>query len=299
MSHACAYISTTIATAYDTLGESGLAHSLNEPLSVGIFTNSHLLPTVLKVLKSTPSVRIILYDGDPDLSVLAAVRAVRDDLKVLSITDLRDIGRVQSLEHVEARRPTKDTLACIMYTSGSTGAPKGVCLTHTNIIASVGSVYTIFGHHFTAGNKLLAYLPLAHVLEYIIELCAFFMGVTSGYGNAKTLTDASVRNCRGDLNTLNPTIMFGVPAVWETIRKGIVGQVNSGGRLKRMMFDGAMKMKKDEVPILAGVADSVVLGAVRAATGGQLRFIVNGGAAVSRETQEFLSLALVPMIQGK
>lgn len=299
MAHACASISTTIATSYDTLGESGLTHSLNEPDCIGLFTNAELLPTVATVLSNTPKVKFVIYDGNPSPALLEKLRMVREDILIMHISELHERGRTVPVEHLAARRPTKDTLACIMYTSGSTGAPKGVCITHANIVASIGSVYIVFGHHFAPGNTYLAYLPLAHVLEYIVELCALFVGVTSGYARPKTLTDASVRNCLGDLNAFRPNIMFGVPAVWETIRKGILGKVSSGGSLKQHVFNGAMALKKAGVPVLGGLADSAVLSKVRAATGGQLLFTMNGGAAISRETQEFLSHAVVPMMQGK
>ncbi|KAF8882829.1 long-chain-fatty-acid-CoA-ligase [Infundibulicybe gibba] len=298
IAHACASISTTIATAYDTLGEEGLTHSLNEPNCIGLFTNSELLPTLVKVLKNTPTVKYIVYDGDVQPAVLESIKGSREDIKTLSITELREIGRGKPTEALEARLPKPETMACIMYTSGSTGAPKGVCITHSNLIASVGAVQALLGHHFTYDDSYLAYLPLAHVMEYIIELIMIFVGMPSGYGRVKTLTDASVRNCKGDISTFRPTIMVGVPAVWETIRKGILGKVNGSGTIKKSMFNGAMAAKKANVPGLAQLADSVVLSGVRAATGGRLRIALSGGAAVSKETQEFLSIALVTMVQG-
>jgi hypothetical protein len=92
--------------------------------------------------------------------------------------------------------------------------------------------------------------------------------------------------------------MVGVPAVWESIRKGIVGKVAAGGTIRSSLFKGAMEAKRRNTPGLAKLADSVVLSSVRAATGGRLRIALNGGAAISRETQEFLSVALVPLLQG-
>jgi hypothetical protein len=65
MQHACMAVGITIATAYDTLGESGLTHSLNEPECVGVFTNAELLPTVLRVLPNTPTIKVVIYDGTP------------------------------------------------------------------------------------------------------------------------------------------------------------------------------------------------------------------------------------------
>ena len=293
----CAFISTPIATAYDTLGEEGLTHSLNEPESVGIFTNAELLPTLLKVLPNTPSVKYVIYDGEASQTILDSIRSLRA-IQVINISELRETGKTKSVDVLQSRLPKKEDMALIMYTSGSTGAPKGVCITHANLIASVGAVYILLGHHLTDKDTFLAYLPLAHVLEYIVELVMVFVGVPCGYGRIKTLTDASVRNCKGDISAFKPSIMVGVPAVWETIRKGIIAKINSGGSIKKAVFNGAMYVKKNNIPVLAQIADNLILSGVRAATGGRLRIALSGGAAISRDTQEFLTTALVTIIQG-
>lgn len=62
----------------------------------------------------------------------------------------------------------------------------------------------------------LAYLPLAHILEMLIESACFYLGITLGFGSPRSLADLSVRNCKGDMRELSPTLMAGVPAVWET-----------------------------------------------------------------------------------
>ena len=275
-----------------------MTHSLNEPECVGIFTNADLLPVLSRVLKATPTIRLIVYDGDPKASMLTDLRNVRESIQVVSIEELRETGRGQSTEVLESRRPKSDTIACIMYTSGTTGAPKGVVLAHSNLVASVGAIDTLIGQHLKSEDSILAYLPLAHILEYVVELALYYKGMTIGFGRVKTLTDQSVRKCRGDIVAFKPSMMIGVPAVWEMIRKGVIAKVNAGGALKKNVFNGAYAVKKAGVPVLSQIADSAVLSSVKAATGGRLRLALSGGAALSRETQEFLNVALVKMLQG-
>ncbi|KAF8148883.1 hypothetical protein B0H34DRAFT_735701 [Crassisporium funariophilum] len=189
-----------------------------------------------------------------------------------------------------------------MYTSGSTGAPKGVCLTHGNLVASVGAMHRVFAPHIPPGDTLITYLPLAHVLEYAVELCAIFAGVACGYARPRTLTDSGVRGCKGDLAALKPNVMFGVPGVWEGIRKGIVSEVEKGGWGMETAFGAAMRVKGvgvgKWVPGVDAVLDKFVFGRVKEVLGGNMRFAVNGGAGISMETQEFLNLAVVPLTQG-
>ncbi|KAI9455375.1 long-chain-fatty-acid-CoA-ligase [Russula earlei] len=298
LSYACASISTIVATAYDSLGESGLQHSLNEPECVGVFTNAELLPTVAKVVREVPSLRIVIYDGQASDAVLSKITSAREGVTVLSLDALRELGREQPSDIWESRVPSSDDVACIMYTSGTTGPPKGVVIRHSNLIAAVGSVKSLVGHHFREDDTFLAFLPLAHILEYVVELCFVFVGLCSGYGRVKTLTDQSVRNCQGDIKAFRPSTMIGVPALWELIRKGIIAQVNNSGTIRKGMFNGALSIKKANVPVLKGVVDTVVFNKIRQATGGRLRLALSGGAALSRETQEFLSLALVSIVQG-
>ncbi len=159
----------------------------------------------------------------------------------------------------------------------------------------------IIGHYLGPGDSMLTYLPLAHILEFVFENLVLWWGATMGYGNIKTLSDASVRNCKGDIRELRPSLLIGVPAVWETVKKGIIAKVNAGGPVVRNMFWGAMAAKSflmwSGLPGSA-VLDAIVFKKIKEGTGGKLRVCMNGGGPIAKETQRFISMAIAPMVNG-
>ena len=189
-------------------------------------------------------------------------------------------------------------VACIMYTSGSTGKPKGVILTNDNLIATIASVTMLLKPYLNQSDSYLAYLPLAHILEFVVECYMMYYGIAIGYGRVKTLTSNSVRKCEGDLVAFRPTLLVGVPAVWELIRKGIVSKVQAASATKKKLFGMSMWAKSNNVPLLKQFAESVVFKSVRAQTGGRIRYALSGGAPIARETHQFLNTALTTIIQG-
>ena len=289
-----------IVTAYDTLGEEGLKHSILQTRASTIFLDPHLLPILLGPLKEAESIRNVIYNdvGNVNQADIDKLKAQHDHLTIMSFEELRRRGETTPAEAVP---PKPEDLCCIMYTSGSTGPPKGVPLTHRNVIAAIAGVNAIIGQHIGPGDALLTYLPLAHILEFVFENAVLYWGGVMGYGNPRTLSDSSVRNCKGDIREFRPTILVGVPAVWETVRKGIITKVNQSSPVVRNMFWAAIKAKElimwTGLPG-AGVLDAVVFKKVKEATGGRLRICMNGGGPIAKETQRFISMAITPMIGG-
>lgn len=287
----------TIVTAYDTLGPEGLQHSISESEATLCFINGDQLPILDKILSNCATIDSIVYRGEAKPEHIQQLKSKPQIKNIVSFEELVNLGKENQVEVV---KPSPSDLCCIMYTSGSTGNPKGVMLTHGNVVAAVAGCCRLLQHLVEPNDTMMAYLPLAHVLEFLVENLCIFLGLTLGYGSIRTLTDVSVKNCKGDLQEFGPTIMTGVPQVWETIRKTVLSKVIERGPRIEKIFHGAVDMKKflKGYGIGGGLLDAVVFKNVKKQLGGRLRYCLSGGAPVSAETQEFLSLTVCPILQG-
>jgi long-chain acyl-CoA synthetase len=135
MSHGCASQSMPIVTAYDTLGESGLQHSLVQTGAQAIFLDPHLLKNLVNPLKEATQIKYVIYNTTEEVKQadIEKLQAAHPHLKIVSWDALLQMGRENPVEPV---LPDPEDLCCIMYTSGSTGTPKGVPLKHRNVIAA-------------------------------------------------------------------------------------------------------------------------------------------------------------------
>jgi long-chain acyl-CoA synthetase len=262
MAHGAMSQSMAIVTAYDTLGEEGLRHSVASTKARAIYLEPHLLHTFIKTLSAAKEIEFIILNTSNDSDIrgedLEILKSSHDHIQVLKFEDLRRLG---DFNPVPPTPPTPEDLCCIMYTSGSTGLPKGVPIKHKAVVAAgacpptfhcpsltprvqVAGITTVVGPYLGPGDTLLTYLPLAHIFEFVFENACMYWGGTMGYGSPRTLTDTSVRNCQGDIREFKPSLLIGIPAVWETVKKGITANVSKGGWLVRTMFWGALYAKK-------------------------------------------------------
>lgn len=149
---------------------------------------------------------------------------------------------------------------------------------------------------------ILAYLPQAHIFELVMENLVLSFGASLGYGSPRTLSDVSMKDSAGDMRELKPTILVGVPQVWETVRKGVTQKVEGSSAVVRALFWGAFGFKtfmtSHGLPGAGAIFDNIVFKKVREMTGGRLRFIMNGASGISDGTKHFLSLVVAPMMTG-
>lgn len=161
-------------------------------------------------------------------------------IELHALADIEALGR-DSAVTVEEELPSPDDLATICYTSGTTGNPKGVMLTHRNVVASCCSVLLQLGAHSPrASDTMISFLPLAHMLERCCENAVYHMGGCVGFysGDIKRLND--------DLQALRPTIMPAVPRLLNRVYDKIHGEVAKSAA-KKFLFDMAFNSKRRDL----------------------------------------------------
>ena len=195
-----------------------------------------------------------------------------------------------------------DALATIIYTSGTTGHPKGVMLSHHNLVANIVDVDQVID--ITDDDTALSFLPLSHAFERMVVYLYLYKGATIAFAEA-------IDTLGRDMQQVRPTVMTGVPRVYEKLRARIIGAMAAAPRVRQGLFAWAVgvghaaasaRLAGREPGLLTraqeGVADRLVLSKIRARTGGRLRFVVSGSAPLSREVAEFLYAVGLPVVEG-
>jgi long-chain acyl-CoA synthetase len=293
-----------VATAYATLGVDAVVKAVKQGGASILVCNRKAVPQVLKLASQMSTLKAIVYT-DVLCTVAECEKKITDvpprGVKLLSYDDVIALGKANP---VPVTPPKPESVAVIMYTSGSTGDPKGVMVKQKNMLAMVGAVKISFNGRidFDSGTETyIAYLPLAHILELTAEFVYYCTGNRIGYADPKSLLGGPERAYpHGGLEEFKPTLMAGVPKVWESIKAGALAKVNKAGAVAKFLIGVAVRMKAfgakhyRKTPLF-----NVLLKKFKATTGGNLKACLSGGGAISAEVQEWVRTALdAPLVQG-
>jgi len=213
--------------------------------------------------------RTVLFDGFPAADV-AKEAAARVD------------------ERIAAVRP--GDLATLVYTSGTTGPPKGVMLTHANLVADaegLGSVIPL-----TPADEQLLFLPLAHIFGKMLVVAAIRLGYTTAFAETmlKALDNAA---------EVRPTFMGAVPRVFEKVYAVANEKAASAGGMKQRLFTWATEVGRRRQGGWAGFwADRLVLSKIRARFGGRIKFLISAGAPLAKELADWFDGAGIPVLEA-
>uniref|UniRef100_A0A665TLL8 long-chain-fatty-acid--CoA ligase n=1 Tax=Echeneis naucrates TaxID=173247 RepID=A0A665TLL8_ECHNA len=300
---ACFMYNFPLVTLYATLGPAAIAHGLNETEVTHIITSKDLLHSRLKaILCEVPRLKyVIVVDNKP-----TSWPDIPRGIMVYNMDAVKKLGsKPDNSEYLYSliKKPEPSDVAVIMYTSGSTGIPKGVMISHGNIIAGVtGMAERIPDLNET--DTYIGYLPLAHVLELSAELVCISHGCRIGYSSPQTLADQSTKikkGSKGDTSVLKPTLMAAVPEIMDRIYKNVMTKVEEMSRFQKTLFVLAYNYKMEQISkgYSTPLCDSLVFKRVRALLGGNTRLLLSGGAPLSPATQRFMNICLCcPVGQG-
>jgi long-chain acyl-CoA synthetase len=280
---------------YTTLIGEQIAYILHDAEVKVVFVSSmgHL-STVLSIRERVPSIEKIVVFYPENLE--------EDDL-VISLDTLKAMDEGHTVEEfIElSHRAKPEDLATIVYTSGTTGDPKGVALTHHNFMAEFDAIWPMF--EGKEGDSLLSFLPVSHILQRVVDSFALLVGFTISYAE-------SLETLGENLREICPTHIVAVPRVYEKIHGRIHAGVQQGSAVKRALFNWAVgvgrRMSEAETSGKPGsllslqhrIASALVFKKIHAATGGNIQFYVSTGAPLAKGLAEFFDAFGIRIIEA-
>ncbi|KAI0357386.1 acetyl-CoA synthetase-like protein [Trametes cingulata] len=272
---------------YDTLGADSVEYVINHAELTVVFAAPDHIPFLLTIAAKLPTLKMIvsLEALEDDQKRIFAAWAKSVNLQFKDIAEVEEYGRVNLIEVIPA---TSSTLATICYTSGTSGVPKGVLLTHGNLAAAAYS----FLHHVEIQDDRVAmsFLPLAHIYERIMELSAVAVGKRIGY------TTGDPMRFLEDIQVLKPHFVPLVPRVLNRVYQSAVVAGDVPG-LKGAIFRQAVATKLHNLHTTGKMThplwDRLVFRKINAVLGGRIMMIACGSAPFSANIAEFLKIALL------
>jgi long-chain acyl-CoA synthetase len=265
---------------------------------MAIVSNQFQLNKIMRVRENVPTLEIVVLMNEKSTII---------EPSTINFSEIMRRGEEFRREHPGYLRAlmsdTKpDDLLTLIYTSGTTGNPKGVMLTHRNLVSNVISSAQVI--EFGPGDILLSFLPLSHTFERMA-------GYYTGFACGSTIAYAeSVETVAANMTEVRPTIVTTVPRLFERIHSRVMKQVDAGSAAKQAIFHWAIAVGKQhaaavrrgsvplELRLRHAIADRLVFQKLREKTGGRMRFFASGGAALSRELGEFFEAVGLTVIEG-
>jgi len=284
---------------YPILTSESIEYILNNSDSVGIIVSTQFqLNKILKIKDKCRKLKFIIIMNDAEIN----------DKDVYTFKQVQQKGKIYKNENPNLFEQSlsianEEDLCTIIYTSGTTGEPKGVMLTHKNIISNVYGAHEIFD--FNETDVFLSFLPLCHIFE---RMAGYYTALSGGCTIAYA---EGIEKIAQNMVEIKPTIMTAVPRLFERMYSRIKKNVESQPEKKQKIFNWAIEVGKlyaekkranEIIPISLllkhKLADTLVFKKLRERTGGRIRFIVSGGAALSRELGLFFEAVGLLIIEG-
>jgi len=285
---------------YPSLTAESIEFILNNSESKGVIISTKFqLNKILKIKHNLRYLKFIVVLNEKDIS--------NEEKFIYTFIEVQEMGKNlratdQNYFSQKMKAVKENELCTIIYTSGTTGVPKGVMLTHKNIISNVRSALEAYPIGET--DIFLSFLPLCHIFE---RMAGYYTGFSSG---GQIYFAESIETVAQNMLEAHPTILTSVPRLFERMYSKIIKNVESQPVKKQKIFYWAIEVGKEyakakkagRIPITLSIkhklADKLVFTKLREKTGGKLRFFISGGAALSRHLGEFFEAAGLIIIEG-
>ncbi|HEY2065152.1 MAG TPA: long-chain fatty acid--CoA ligase [Gemmatimonadaceae bacterium] len=297
--YACLTSSLTDVPIYPNLPAEQAAYILRDAGAVAVFVSDAAQAAKIQAVRaSVPAIRHVITfapqrvpGADHTLADVEARGAAIDD------------ERRRNEYRMRADSVKPDDVATLVYTSGTTGEPKGVMLTHDNLWSNV--MASAVQVPFEGNDVGLSFLPLSHIFERMAgHYLMFHVGCSIAY--AESMDTVPV-----DMQTVRPTLVLSVPRLYEKMYARVLENALAGGALKKRIFFWARRVAERWADVkLAGgepkgllamqyaLAQRLVFSKLKARTGGRLRYFVSGGAPLSPEINKFFYAAGLIILEG-
>ncbi|XP_023533273.1 long chain acyl-CoA synthetase 4-like [Cucurbita pepo subsp. pepo] len=283
---------------YDTLGAGAVEFIIcHSEISIA-FVEEKKLPEILKTCPSTTKyLKTIVSYGKVTPNLREEFE--KYGLEIFSWDEFLLLGENQ---HFDLPVKKKSDISTIMYTSGTTGDPKGVIISNKSIISLIAGVQRLLesvNESLNENDVYLSYLPLAHIFDRVIEELFILHGASIGFwrGDVKLLVE--------DIGELKPSIFCAVPRVLDRIYAGLTQKLDAGGIFKKTLFNLAYSHKFGNMQKghkhgeASPICDKFVFNKVKEGLGGNVRLILSGAAPLSTHVETFLRVvACAHVLQG-
>jgi long-chain acyl-CoA synthetase len=291
----CAGAATT--TLYASATPAECEHVLTDCGAVVVFCDENQQDKLEVVLRDNRTVRRIIVFGESEPT----------DARAISLSAFEAVGRDHGAANPDAYATagsaiTPERLATLMYTSGTTGLPKGVRLSHDAWVYEAEAIDSL--GFMNPADKQFLFLPLAHVFAKVMQVSFIRLGVP-------TVVDASIDALGDNLRETKPTWMAAVPRVFEKAHAAIHQEVSTLGPIRKAAFHwavsigqqaGGWRQQGKALPVALqaqyAIADRLVLAPIRERFGGRIRFFISGGAPLSPDIARFFHAVGLLVLEG-
>ena len=294
------------AAIYPTLTAPQIAYILSNSESKTVFVeNAEQGNKVLDIWDDCPDLQCLVVMKDADKGELTKVAP---DRVIYSFIDLLEIGHKHGMDNnlnfeELCKTPKPEDLLTLIYTSGTTGNPKGVMLTHNNMVTNIeGALSHIM---ISPDDVLLSFLPLSHSFE---RMAGHFLTMSRG---ATVYYAESIEKVAANMLVVKPTIMIGAPRFYEKVYNRVIDSISAAPAIRQKLFWWAMKQGRSVLYLEMagkkpggflgfkhGIASKLVFSKLKGRVGGMIKFFVSGSAPLSAKIAEFFAMMGMAVIEG-